>query len=174
MSVPVLSVQTTSTDASDSTALSCCASTPRWATLKADTAAVRLISRIRPSGTRLTIAAVRACTRAPAVSTRVRTETVSPAISGTESASSQSRSRSLARSSGERGWRKARAVAVNRAARLSGPTAVASKSAAPSTANEPDHTGSPGPRTAGSDSPVRLASSRASPSADTTVPSATT
>ena len=39
----------------------------------------------------------------------------------------------MARSSGERGWRKARAVAVSRAARLSGPTAVASKSAAPST-----------------------------------------
>ena len=45
---------------------------------------------------------------------------------------------------------------------------------APSTANEPDHTCSPRPRTAGSDSPVRLASSRVSPSADTTVPSATT
>ena len=50
----------------------------------------------------------------------------------------------MARSSGERGWRNARAVAVTRAARLSGPTAVASKSAAPSTANEPDQTGSPG------------------------------
>ena len=71
----------------------------------------------------------------------------------------------MARSSGERGWRNARAVAVSRAARLSGPTAVASNSAAPSTANEPDQTGSPGPRTTGSDSPVRLASSSASPSA---------
>ena len=63
---------------------------------------------------------------------------------------------------------------MSRAARLSGPTAVASNSAAPSTANEPDHTGSPAPRTAGSDSPVRFDSSSASPSADSTVPSATT
>ena len=57
-----------STEASDSTALSCCASTPRWAILNADTAAVTLISRISPSGTRLTIPAVTACTRASAVS----------------------------------------------------------------------------------------------------------
>jgi hypothetical protein len=54
-------------------------------------------------------------------------------------------------------------------------TAVGADSrAAPSTAKEPDHTGSPGPRTTGSDSPVRLASSRARPSAVLTVPSATT
>ena len=58
VSVPVLSVQTTSTEASDSTALSCCARTPRWAILNAETAAVRLIRRISPSGTRLTIPAV--------------------------------------------------------------------------------------------------------------------
>ena len=64
VSVPVLSVQTTSTEASDSIALSCWASTPRRAILKADTAAVRLTSRIRPSGTRLTMPAVIACTRA--------------------------------------------------------------------------------------------------------------
>ena len=37
VSVPVLSVQTTSTDASDSIALSCCASTPRLAILNAET-----------------------------------------------------------------------------------------------------------------------------------------
>ncbi len=55
VSVPVLSVHTTSTEASDSIAFSCCASTPRCAILTADTAAVTLISRINPSGTRLTI-----------------------------------------------------------------------------------------------------------------------
>ena len=144
VSVPVLSVQTTSTEASDSIAFSCCASTPRCAILNADTAAVRLISRIRPSGTRLTIPAVSAWTRAAPPSTRSSTETASASESGIASASSHSSSRSLARSSGERGWRKARAVAVSCAARLSGPTAVASKSAAPSTAKEPDQTGSPG------------------------------
>ena len=51
--VPVLSVHTTSTEASDSIAFSCWARTPRWAILNADTAAVRLTSRISPSGTRL-------------------------------------------------------------------------------------------------------------------------
>ena len=100
--------------------------------------------------------------------------TTSPTASGTAKASSHRRSRSFARSSGERGWRNARAVAVTRAARLSAPTAVASYSAAPSTANEPDQTGSPRCRTTGSDSPVRFASSSASPSALITVPSATT
>ncbi len=101
--VPVLSVQTMSTEASDSIALSCCASTPRWAILNADTAAVTLISRISPSGTRLTIPAVTACTRALADSVRARTEIVSPIASGTASTISHSNSRSLARSSGERG-----------------------------------------------------------------------
>jgi len=57
---------------------------------------------------------------------------------------------------------------------LCGPTAVASYSPVPSTAKEPDQTGSPGPRTESSDSPVRLASSRARPSAETRRPSATT
>ena len=55
-------------------------------------------------------------------------------------------SRSIAFSSGERGWRKARAVAASRAARLSAPTAVASRSPAPSTAKEPERTASPTPR----------------------------
>ena len=98
----------------------------------------------------------------------------SPTARGTAKASSHRRSRSFARSSGERGCRNARAVAVTREARLSAPTAVASYSAAPSTANEPDQTGSPRCRTTGSDSPVRLASSSVSPSALITVPSATT
>ena len=95
-------------------------------------------------------------------------------VNGTASATNQTSSRSLARSRGDRGWRKVRAVAVSRSARLSGPTAVASNSAVPSTANDPDHTGSPAPRSTSSDSPVRLASSSDSPSAETTVPSAIT
>ena len=44
---------------------------------------------------------------------------------------------------------------------------------APSTAKEPDSTGSPTPRTTGSDSPVRFDSSSASPSTCRSVPSAT-
>ena len=57
VSVPVLSVQTTSTEASDSIAFSCWASAPRWAIRIADTAKVTLTSRISPSGTRVTTAA---------------------------------------------------------------------------------------------------------------------
>ena len=172
--VPVLSVHTTSTEASDSIALSCCARTPRWAILNAETAAVTAISRISPSGTRLTMPAVSACTRAEVVSGWANTDAVRPITNGTESATSHSRSRSLALSSGERGCRKARAVAVSCSARLSAPTAVASNSPPPSATNEPDQTRSPGPRTTSSDSPVRLDSSSASASAAVRVPSATT
>ena len=176
VSVPVLSVQTTSTDASDSTAFSCCASTPRWATLNADTAAVRLIRRIRPSGTRFTMPAVRSCTRCAALSTRVKDrDRRAPIVSGSEQrrAGRAVAGRWPARAGSAGGGTRARSRSTGPRGSPA-PTAVASNSAAPSTANEPDHTGSPGPRTMGSDSPVRLASSSASPSADTTVPSATT
>ena len=57
VSVPVLSVQTRFTDASDSSAFSCCTSAPRRAMRSAATAKVRLVSRISPSGTIVTVAA---------------------------------------------------------------------------------------------------------------------
>ena len=57
VSVPVLSVQTMSTEASDSSAFSCWTSAPRRAMRSAATAKVRLVSRIRPSGTSVTTAA---------------------------------------------------------------------------------------------------------------------
>ena len=63
------------------------ASTPRWAILNADTAAVTLISKIRPSGTRLTIPAVTTCTRALADSARARANQPSPTASGTRARS---------------------------------------------------------------------------------------
>ena len=47
----------TSTEASDSTAFSCCASAPRRATASAATAKVTLVSRISPSGMSVTPAA---------------------------------------------------------------------------------------------------------------------
>ncbi|MEZ5099037.1 MAG: hypothetical protein R3C15_04405 [Thermoleophilia bacterium] len=50
VSVPVLSMQTTSAEASDSIAFSCCASAPRRAIRSAATAKVRLVSRISPRG----------------------------------------------------------------------------------------------------------------------------
>ena len=58
MRVPVLSRHTVSTLASDSTALNDCTSMPRPDSLTAATANVRLISRTRPSGTRVTMPAV--------------------------------------------------------------------------------------------------------------------
>ena len=155
-------------------ALSCCASTRRCANLYAVTASVRLRSRISPSGMRLANPATIVCTWALPPLTRRSTDASSPIASGMERTTNPTSSRSFARSSGERGCRKLRAVAVSRSARLCGPTAVASYSPVPSTAKEPDQTGSPGPRTESSDSPVRLASSRARPSAETRRPSATT
>ena len=53
VSVPVLSVQTTSADARDSTALSCCTSAPWREILSAPVTYTMLASRIRPSGMRL-------------------------------------------------------------------------------------------------------------------------
>ncbi len=57
VSVPVLSRQMTSTEASDSIAFSCCASAPRRASCNAAAAKVRLASRISPSGTSVTMPA---------------------------------------------------------------------------------------------------------------------
>ena len=51
VSVPVLSMQIVSTPASDSTALRRCTSAPERAIFTAASANVRLVSRIRPSGT---------------------------------------------------------------------------------------------------------------------------
>ena len=127
VSVPVLSVQTTSTDASDSTALSCCASTPRWAILKADTAAVRLMRRIRPSGTRFTIPAVSNCTRAAAVSTRAKAVTIrARARAGPRTRPATAAAGHWPARAGSAGAGTRARSSVSRAARLSGPTAVAS------------------------------------------------
>ena len=58
MSVPVLSMQTVSTLASDSTALNACTSIPRVESRTAATANVRLVSSTSPSGTSVTMPAV--------------------------------------------------------------------------------------------------------------------
>ena len=84
-------------------------------------------SRISPSGTRLTIPAV-------SVSHALRPGSTSRSERDAERDRERHRDRRRGRaaagpsprSSGERGWRNARAVAVSRAARLSAPTAVAS------------------------------------------------
>ena len=77
VSVPVLSVHMTDTDASDSIALSCCASTPRRAIFAADTAAVSETSRISPSGTMFTTAAVSVSTACAWPTSRIASETPS-------------------------------------------------------------------------------------------------
>ena len=172
VSVPVLSVHITETEASDSIAFSCWARIPLRAIFAAVTAAVSETSRIRPSGTMLTIPAVSVSTASAWLTLRSASDTPRPIASGTIIPTITISSRSIAFSSGERGWRKARAVAVTLAAWLSAPTAVASKSPSPSTAKDPERTLSPAFRTTGSDSPVSSDSSSASPSARTRVPSA--
>ena len=171
VSVPVLSVQTTSTEASDSTALSCWASTPRWAILNADTAAVRLIEQDQalgdevddPGGQRLHALARRG--------SRSSTEIVSPTAERDRDATSHSSSRSLAAL--ERRARVAERARRGRELRrrgCPGPPPWPRRAPRPRPRTSPTTRARPRPRTTGSDSPVRLASSSASPSAPTTRP----
>jgi hypothetical protein len=165
-------VHITDTEASDSIAFSCWARIPCRAIFAAVTAAVSETSRISPSGTMLTIPAVSVSTASSWLTLRSASDTPRPIASGIIVPTITINRRSIAFSSGERGWRKARAVAVTLAAWLSAPTAVASKSPSPSTAKEPESTSSPTRRTTGSDSPVSSDSSSANPSARTRLPSA--
>ena len=169
VSVPVLSVQTTSTDASDSTAFSCCASTPRWATLNADTAAVRLIRRIRPSGTRFTMPGGQGLHARRARCRRGRrTETASPTASGTrerEQPQQQPVVGPLERRA--RVAERARGGGQPRRPALRADRRRLERAPRPRRRTSPTRPARPAPRTTGSDSPVRLASSSASPSADT-------
>ncbi len=114
--VPVLSRQITSAAASDSTAFSCCTSAPRRVMRSAATANARLASRIRPSGMRVTTAAVAVDTVSSAPRWRRASEIPSAPASGTMAASSHSSRRLSASSSGERGWRKRRASPASRSA----------------------------------------------------------
>ena len=82
VSVPVLSRQTTSTAARDSTALSCWASAPRRAMRIAATAYVRLVRRMRPSG-RLTTAATERGTASSRSNSSCQMATPSSSASGT-------------------------------------------------------------------------------------------
>ena len=172
VSVPVLSVHITVTEASDSIAFSCWARMPWRAIFAAVTAAVRDTSRISPSGTMLTIPAVSVSTASDWLTSRSASEIPRPIPSGAMKLTITISSRSIARSSGERGWRKRLAVSVSCAAWLSEPTAVASKSPSPSSAKVPEKTSSPTLRTTGSDSPVRSDSSSARPSERVSFPSA--
>ena len=99
VSVPVLSRQITSTDASDSTAFSCWASAPRRAIRSAATAYVRLVRRISPSGTSVTTAAT-------AIGT-----------ASEHAASCRCRARSRGRSPAEPSRRRGRAAAGSASAR---------------------------------------------------------
>ncbi len=116
VSVPVLSRQSTSTAASDSTAFSCWASAPRLAIRIAATAKVTLVSRISPSGTIVTTAATEVVTASWNGTCRLKRAYTSVMPSGTISATRMNSSRSITRSSGERGWRNSRASPARRAA----------------------------------------------------------
>ncbi len=116
VSVPVLSRQMTSTEASDSTAFSCWLRAPRRAMRRVATAKVTATSSTRPSGMIVT-------TPATAVETDSR-KGVSFSISdqprriprGTIATPRIRISRSSASSSGERGWRNSRAWPTRRSA----------------------------------------------------------
>ena len=139
----------TETEASDSIAFSCCASTPRRAIFAAGTAAVSdkqdqalghdVHDRRREGLDRLRLAHVADRQRDPERDAE-RHHQPDEDIS----------SRSIAFSSGDRGCRNARAVAADPRGAAVGATAVASNVPPPSTANEPDSTGSPAPRATGS------------------------
>ena len=175
VSVPVLSVQTMSTEASDSIALSCCASTPALRHLErrhrrgdADQQDQSLgdevddpgRDRLHARGRGLGVGEHRDRQPDRERDRRARPATAAAGRWLARAASADDETRARSRSAARRGCPRRR-----RWPRTAPP---------PSTANEPDHTGSPAPRTASSDSPVRLDSSSASPSADTSVPSATT
>ena len=116
VSVPVLSRQITSVDASDSTALSCWLRAPRRAIRIVATAYVTATSSTRPSGTIV-------MTPATAVDTDSRNG-LSCSMSDQPSSTPQgimaipriSTRRSRASSSGERGWRNSRASPTRRSA----------------------------------------------------------
>ena len=96
----------TETEASDSTAFSCWARMPCRAIFAAVTAAVSETSRIRPSGMMFVIPAVSVCTARCWVTSLSARETPRPIPSGSITPTRMISSRSIARSSGERGWRK--------------------------------------------------------------------
>ena len=175
VSVPVLSRQMTSTEASDSIALSCCASTPRRAMRSAATAKVRLTSRMSPSGTRRHDGRdrggdrlARGRVRAP----RARSRAARPSGITTPTSDEQQAVHDLlerragmpeaARLAGD-----ARRVAVRRRPRSPRRRPCPRRRTRRSAARRPARVAD------GSDSPVRIDSSSSSPAAATSRPSAT-
>ncbi len=109
MSVPVLSRQTVSTLASDSTAFRYCTSIPRRVSRAAAIANVRLVSSTRPSGTRVTMPAVAVAADSRNGTSRWISAKMNTAPSGTMTTTSRVSRRLICTSSGERSWACSRA-----------------------------------------------------------------
>ena len=122
VSVPVLSTQTTSTPASDSTADSRCTSAPRRAMRAAPTANATEASSTRPSGTSVTSPAVAVDTACRIGVLWYSSAAISSAAIGTITTIIRRRRRLMSRWSGDRSRRSARAVSVNVLAYASSPT----------------------------------------------------
>ena len=172
--VPVLSRQTVSTPASDSTALSCCTIAPVLEMRTAATASVTDASSTRPSGTIEMRPAVAVCAPSWNSTSCSQSAATRAAASGTIATSRRRSSELICSCRGERTRLAWRASLVSLAANASSPTAFTSYSPLPAATNAPESTSSPGCLPMWSDSPVRIDSSRASERASSTVPSAST
>ncbi len=125
VSVPVLSRQITSVEASDSTALSCWLRAPRRAIRIVATANVTPTRSTRPSGTMVMTPATAVDTDSRSGTSCSMSDQPSSTPKGTIAMPRISTRRSRASSSGERGWRNSRASPTRRSAYVSGPTASA-------------------------------------------------
>ena len=102
VSVPVLSRQTVSTLASDSTAFMYCNNIPRRDSRTAATANVRLVNSTKPSGISVTMPAVAVATASRKPASWRWSAQISPAASGTIAATISRSSRLIWSSSGDR------------------------------------------------------------------------
>ncbi len=173
VSVPVLSVQTTSTLLSASTALSCCTSAPCLTSAAAPTAYDTLTRKNSPYGTSPDSTADVCTTRSSDSPSSAACSRIAALISATSTMTART-TRSMRACSGVRVGVHVRAAAVSFAAELAAPTASARCSAVPVRQAVPDSARSPAVLTTGSDSPVSSDSSSSRRPGPTTGPSTTT
>ena len=174
VSVPVLSVHSTSTLARPSTAGSSCTRTLLRARRTTATPKATLVSRTRPSGTIPTVPATAPDTASCQESWSRNCETNSSAAVGTIAHVTYTRMRLIPDLSSERTRVKRLACSARELAYAAWPTLVARYRPLPAATKLPESTSSPGSFTAGSDSPESSDSSTSRPAETSTSPSTTT
>ena len=146
--------------ASDSIALSCCASAPRRASCSAAAANVSGRAGTSPSGMNVTKPATAVVTASRIGTSRCQSDATKIRPERHHRRHEHEQKPVHARSSGERGWRNSRASpAIRCAYDWHRRPRVTTNGPAPSTANEPERTSSPDRASTGRDSPVRIDSS---------------